>query len=322
MKAKAQAPSNIALIKYWGKYDKKLRIPANSSISFNLSEAFTTTSVEFDEKFESDTFIFNGKKAKPAETERVSKHLNLLRNMSKIKHFAKVESRNNFPSSSGIASSASGFAALTLAASSSLGLTLSEKGLSILARLGSGSACRSIPDGFVEWKAGKKSEDSFAHSLYPADFWDICDLVAVTEKGSKKTGSTEGHSLAQSSPFYKERILGMDKKIKETKSALKNKDFTKLGELTEAEAVSMHSVMMTSTPALFYWTPKTLEIMKSVISWRSKGLETYFTIDAGPNVHIICQSKDVKLLRSKLEGIKGIKDVLINRVSNGAKLLK
>lgn len=321
MKVTVKAPANIAFIKYWGKKNEKLRIPANSSISMNLSDAFSVTSVDFDNRLKEDVVKIDDVVSAGGERERVARHLSLVRKMAGKSDYAEVVSKNNFPKASGIASSASGFAALTLAASLAAGLKLSEKDLSILARLGSGSACRSIPDGFVEWRQGSKSEDSFAFSLYPADYWDICDVIAVIGQASKKVSSTEGHTLAESSPFYKTRILGMPQKVKEIKLALRNKDFTRFGEILEAEAVNMHTVMMTSNPPLFYWTPKTLEIILKVIEWRSRGLKVYFTIDAGPNVHIICEEKNVKKLKNNLLMLGDVKEVLINRPAVGARVI-
>lgn len=321
MKATVKAPANIAFIKYWGKKNEKLRLPANSSISMNLSNAFSITSVEFDKKFSEDMVRIDGTVASGSEKERVVKHLDLIRRMARRPRFVKVISENSFPKASGIASSASGFAALTVASVKAAGLSLSEKQLSILARLGSGSACRSIPDGFVEWKEGSKNEDSYAHSLYGPDYWRIYDLIAVVGKSSKKVSSSEGHAIAESSPFYKTRILGMAQKVKEIKLALKDKDFTKFGEISEAEAINMHTVMMTSNAPLYYWIPKTLEIILKVIDWRSEGIETYFTIDAGPNVHIICEKKNVEKIKSNLLNFKGIKEVLVNKPAVGTRTI-
>lgn len=321
MKATAKAPANIAFIKYWGKLNEKLRLPANSSISMNLSGAFTITSVEFNETLKDDEFTLNGIVAGQEETERVSKHLDRIRDLAKIKSQARVISDNNFPKSSGIASSASGFAALTLAATKAAGLDLSEKDISILARLGSGSACRSVPDGFVEWKAGRTNDSSYAYSLFKPNYWDICDLIAVVGENSKKVSSTEGHARAESSPFYQSRILGMDKKISEIKRAFREKDFTKFGEILEAEAINMHAVMMTSTPPLYYWKPETLDIINKVNELREKGVECYFTIDAGPNVHVICESKNRRKISRLLNGISGVKEVLSNKPAEGARLL-
>jgi diphosphomevalonate decarboxylase len=236
--------------------------------------------------------------------------------------FASVESKNNFPKASGIASSASGFAALTLAVSKAAGLDLSEKDLSILARLGSGSACRSVPDGFVEWKMGSTNETSYAHSLFKPVYWEIRDLIAIVGENSKKVSSTEGHAIAESSPFYKTRIAGMQNKVAEIKSALKNKDFTKFGEILEAEAINMHTVMMTSVPHLYYWKPETLKVINKVIEFRGEGIECYFTIDAGPNVHVICEGKNALKLKRKLMEIAGVTKLLVNKPAGGAQIIK
>jgi len=317
----AKAPANIAFIKYWGKKDEKLRLPMNNSISMNLSEVYTTTSVEFSKNLKSDTLKIDGKFPEDKEKERVVKHLNLIRSLAKTDLKARVESRNNFPKGTGLASSASGFAALTLAASGAAGLNLSEKELSIIARLGSGSACRSLPDGFAEWKAGDSSETSYAYSLYPPNYWDICDVIAIVGEASKKVSSTEGHVLAESSPFFRARISGMPKKVNEIKKALQEKDFTRFGEILEEEAVNMHAVMMTSKPALYYWLPETLITIISIIKWRDEGLESYFTIDAGPNVHVICQAKYAPRIKRRLVKLNGVKRVVINKPSTGARLI-
>lgn len=321
MIATSKAPANIAFIKYWGKLNEKLRLPANSSVSMNLSGAFTVTSVEFDKKYKSDSLFINGSKVKEGELNRVSNHLNLIRNISKIHDFAKVESTNNFPKGSGIASSASGFAALTVAAAAASGLDLSEKELSIFARLGSGSACRSIPDGFTEWKMGKTSNDSYAKSIFMPDYWNICDLIAIVGENSKKVSSTEGHAIAESSPFYKARIIGMSKKVSEIIMAIKNKDFTKFGEILESEAINVHTVMMTSVPPLYYWKPATLNVIAGVMELRGKGIECYFTIDAGPNVHVICLKKDAVKLKRALLIVPGVIKVLVNKPAMGARLI-
>lgn len=318
---KAKAPANIAFIKYWGKRDEELRLPANSSISMNLSQMFTTTEVKFYPTLKADVVRINGKLARDTEKERVVEHLDRVREMAGFKTKASVTSDNNFPKGTGIASSASGFAALSLAATKAAGLDLTERELSILARLGSGSACRSIPDGFVEWKEGKTSESSYAHTLYPPNYWDIRDVVAIVGEKSKKVSSTEGHAVAESSSFFKSRIRDMKRKVRDIKKAFENKDFTKLGEITEAEAVNMHAVMMTSNPPLYYWLPQTLEIMLAVQKWRDRGLEAYFTVDAGPNVHVICQGKDCDKVKRKLSRILGAGSIIVNKPANGACLV-
>lgn len=322
MKATARAPANIAFIKYWGKKNEALRIPMNDSISMNLDTAFTETSVEFGADLKEDLVTIDGQRVKGKEKKRVVEHLNRIRRLAKLSLKAEVVSTNNFPKGAGIASSASGFAALTVAGAAASGLKLTGKQISILARLGSGSACRSIPDGFVEWKTGDKSEASYAHSLYPPGYWDIADVIVIVGEKAKKVSSTEGHTLAESSPFFKTRIQGMKRKVTEIKKALEKRDFTKFGEILEAEAINMHAVMMTSKPALYYWTPETMRVIVAVIDWRDKGLEAYFTIDAGPNVHVICLGKDTARFSRKLRQLEGVKNVIVNHPGVGARILE
>lgn len=320
MKTKAYAPANIAFIKYWGKTNEALRLPANASISMNLSNCYTETEVEFKEDLNEDTVLIDGRKLTGEEKERTVKHLDRIRKIAKLKLKARVESKNNFPKKAGIASSASGFAALSLAASKAAGLNLSEKELSILARLGSGSACRSVPDGIVEWKKGENSRSSYAVSLYPSDYWDLRDIVVVVGEKEKKIGSTEGHSLAESSPFYKERIKGMAEKITNIKKALKKKDFVVFGEIVEREALNMHAVMMTSNPPLIYLSSKTFTVIDLVHQLKEKGIGCYFTIDAGPNVHLLCEGKNEARIIKELKQIKGIKKIIPNKIAKGASL--
>ena len=186
MKATAVAPSNIAFIKYWGKKNEKLRLPTNGSISMNLSNLHTTTTVEFNKDLDDDTVIINRQQVDSLKKDRVIKHLDRIRKMAKINLRAKVVSQNNFPMGGGLSSSASGFAALTVAGSSAAGLRLSEKELSILARYASGSSCRSIPDGFVEWLGGNSKETSYAISLYRPSYWGICDVIVVVDTKEKE----------------------------------------------------------------------------------------------------------------------------------------
>lgn len=320
MKATAKAPANIAFIKYWGKKNKNLRIPMNNSISMNLSRAFTVTTVEFNRDFKDDQVKIDDKPVENKEKERITKHLDRIRKLAKIDLRAKVDSQNSFAKGTGIASSASGFAALTLATTKAAGLILSEKKLSILARLGSGSACRSIPDGFVEWKSGT-NQSSFAHSLHPPSFWGIRDIIAVIDTASKKVSSSEGHTKAKSSPFFKARIAKMNQKVREIKKAMTLKDFSRFGQIIEEEAINMHTVMMTSRPALYYWLPKTLEIILLIQEWRKAGLEAYFTLDAGSTVHVICQKNDVNRIKKKLFRLSGTKGIIVNEPSLGARLI-
>jgi diphosphomevalonate decarboxylase len=321
MKITAMAPANIAVIKYWGRKDDALRLPANNSISINLSRFSTVTSVEFLRELRADVVSIDGRRVEGVEKSRIVAQLQRVRQMADVHVPARVESNNNFPKGTGLASSASGFAALTLAATCSAGLSLPERELSVLARLGSGSACRSIPSGFVEWKAGTSDASSYAYSLYPPDYWEIRDVIAIVASDAKKVSSTEGHAAVGTSPFYRTRIREMPQKLRNMKEAIRNRDFSKFGEILEAEALSMHATMLTSRPALIYWTPTTLRLMNQIVDWRSGGLESYFTIDAGPNVHVLCLAGDAPKLQRRLAGIEGVKKVIVNQPANGAALL-
>lgn len=319
MKATAVAPSNIAFIKYWGKKDEVLRLPENGSISMNLSNLLTTTTVEFNNKFKKDVIIINGYQ-EPNEGSRAIKHIDRIRKIAKIQDKARVVSENNFPTGTGLSSSASGFAALTVAASNAVGLKLSEKELSILARQGSGSACRSIPDGFTEWLDGDTNETSYAVSLYPPDYWYITDVVAVVSKNKKEVSTTSGQKLAGSSPFFPVRKAGIKEKIRLIKKYLKEKDFTKFGELLEAEALELHAIMLTSAPSLIYLLPASLKIMHLVKKWRQEGLEVYFTVNTGQDIHLICQKKDENKLTAILKEVPEVQKIIINYPCKGAHL--
>lgn len=319
MKATAIAPSNIAFIKYWGRKDEKLRLPENGSVSMNLSNLLTTTTVEFDPGLKDDEITINGNR-ESNEGSRAVKHLDRIRDLAGIKTKAKVVTENNFPTGTGLSSSASGFAALTLAATKAAGLKLQELELSILARQGSGSACRSIPDGFVEWLDSDTSEGSYAVSIFPPDYFDIADVVAVVSKNKKDVSTTEGQKSAESSPFFKNRLEGIKDKINLTKKYIKDKDFTRFGELAEAEALELHAIMLTSKPSLIYLLPESLKVIKAVKKWREEGLEAYFTLNTGQDVHVLCKKEDTKKVSEKLSEIPEVGKVIVNYPTRGAYL--
>jgi len=248
LKAIAEAPSNLAFVKYWGKKDAELRIPTNNSISVNLSEARTITSVEFDPEFEEDSLAVVGSKTPPeiGFSDRIFKHLNRIRMLAGVSYKAKVQTRNTFPAGVGIASSASGFAALTVAGCAALKLEISEKELSGLARLGSGSACRSIPDGFTEWIAEDRDKNSYAIQIAPPTHWDIVIVTIVVSKQAKKISSTSGHALAAASPYFPARLASLPERLEAIRSAILDKDFQSFGRQTELEAISLHTIAMTS----------------------------------------------------------------------------
>lgn len=320
MKVTAIAPSNIAFTKYWGRKDEKLRLPENGSIAMCLSNLLTTTTVEFSKKFQKDQISINGGGLAADEAERVVKHLDRIRQLANLNTSAKVVSNNNFPSGTGLSSSASGFAALSLAAAAAAGLNLSEKQLSILSRQGSGSACRSIPGGFVEWLDGDTSETSYAKQTFPPDWWKIADVVAVVSEGKKEVSTSQGMKSAQSSPFMPVRLAHMGKKNKLVKELIKDRNFKEFGELIEAEALELHTIMLTQRPALIYWTPGTLKIMKLVSHWRAAGIPVYFTINTGQDIHLICEQKNVNQVKAKLKQVEEVKDIIVNTPGEGTRL--
>ncbi len=207
-----------------------------------------------------------------------------------------------------------------LAAASALGLKLSEKELSILARQGSGSACRSIPDGFVEWVDGETSEASYAKTIFPKEHWDIVDVVAVVSSDIKEVSTTEGQKEARGSKFFAVRLCDMAQKIKKCKRLIREKDFERFGVLIEEEALELHSIMLTSRPSLIYLLPETLTIMRLVKKWRQEGLPVYFTLNTGQNIHLLAQKKDEKNVIEKLKNLEFVKKIIKNYPSNGARL--
>lgn len=243
---------NIAFIKYWGNCEPEARIPANGSISMNLGGLETRSTVIFDASLKADYLNINGKNTRGAPLARAGEFLERVRGMAGIDHFARVESENNFPMGAGIASSASAFAALALAASTAARLDLDESALSRLARTGSGSACRSVPSGFVEWLADGCDPDSGAVSIAPPEHWDLRDCVAIISREHKPTGSTEGHALAYTSPLQAVRVDGAHQRLDQCRRAILARDFEAFAEVTELDNNLMHAVMMTSKPQLLY----------------------------------------------------------------------
>lgn len=320
--ATAIAHPNIALIKYWGNRDKQWVIPSNGSISMNLAQLESRTTVTFRSNLIMDSMKLNERQLDGESLSRVSRFISFIRQIAGIKDYAQIISNNSFPTGSGIASSASGFAALTIAAVNAAGLQLSEKELSRLARTGSGSACRSIPGGFVEWLAGTDHQDSYAHSIAPPKHWDLIDHIAVVSEEHKSILSLDGHSIAHTSPLQGSRLADVDARLGLCRQAILNKDFACLADVVELDSNMMHAVMMTSTPRLFYWQPETIAIMQAVHTWRQKGLEVCYTIDAGPNVHVICTQASSQKILDRLKQIDGVMKVISSGVGGPAYIIE
>jgi diphosphomevalonate decarboxylase len=320
--ATAQANPNLAFIKYWGNRDNTLRLPINGSISMNLDSLYTRTTVSFQPSLPFDELIINGHEVRGAGIDRVSYLLDIIRGMANIHERAEVMSENNFPSGAGIASSASAFAALALAGSKAAGLRLSERELSRLARRGSGSASRSIPSGFVEWQAGTSDEDSFAFSIADPDHWNLVDCIAIVSAAHKKTSSTEGHGIADTSPLQAARVADAPRRLEICRKAILERDLNTFAYIVELDSDMMHAVMMTSTPALYYWKPASLDVMNNVRQWRLEGIEVCYTVDAGANVHVICPETEAHIIDKRLREIGGVEDVLVARAGGPTKIIE
>ncbi len=316
----ALAHPNIAFIKYWGNRDNALRLPVNGSISMNLDGLFTRTTVTFNSS-QRDSLIINDRAVAGKGLERVSTMLDLVRGMANMNECAEVSSSNNFPAGAGIASSAAAFAALALASSRAAGLTLSEAQLSRLARRGSGSASRSIPSGFVEWKMGTGDDDCVAVSIAPPEHWNLVDCVAIVNATHKKTGSTEGHAIAGTSPLQNARVNDAPRRLEFCRNAILKKDFEAFANIIEHDSDMMHAVMMTSNPPLMYWQAATVGIFHAVREWRANGLPAAYTVDAGANVHVICLGEHAKETEKRLREIPGVSDVLVAGVGGAAKII-
>ncbi|MBP9820109.1 diphosphomevalonate decarboxylase [Candidatus Woesebacteria bacterium] len=312
--------TDIALIKYWGKKDERLRLPENGNISMKLNGLDTTTSVEFKSGLEHDVVTIDGESSQSA-VARVTSHLDRVRSLAGISERAVVESANNFPKSTGLSSSSSAFAALTVAATKAAGLNLSERELSILARQGSGSACRCVCEGFVEWLDGDSSETSYAQTLHPSNYWDIRDLVVIVATKEKPISSTEGHTTARTSPFYERRLIGITSKIQSLKSSLAMRDFEQLGEVVEKEALEFHSILFTSNPPLIAWLPGTVAVMHAVVRLRAEGVPAYFTINTGFNVHVLTLPEYESKVVTALRALPEVTDIIQAKVGGKPEII-
>ncbi len=323
------ATPNIAVVKYWGKRDNILNLPDNGSISVTMDEGTrTVTTVEFGDSLGKDSLVLNGKPAAPGDLARAVKVLDAIRKEARIKERARIASQNNFPTAAGIASSASGFAALACAAADAAGLSATNKQLSIFARLGSGSACRSVLGGFVEWKKGSRKDgsDSYAIQLAPASHWpELRNIIAIVDPGRKRIGSAEGMEVtARTSKLYPKRIEENPKLLSMMRKAVLGRDLGEFLALTMRESSHMHATMLDSFPPIMYLNDVSREIIHSVLDYNeSRGqVCAGYTFDAGPNAHIYTTSKYEKEVREILNAIPGVRSTLVSKPGNGPRKIK
>jgi diphosphomevalonate decarboxylase len=317
------APSNIAFIKYWGARDLARALPMNASISMTLTECVSVSTVAFhDGSDEPDRIDLVGEDGSftsppPSFSERALAHLDRVRRWAHRTGAFRVATRNSFPTGAGIASSASGFAALTLASTKALGLELTIPELSDLARMsGSGSAARSVLGGYVEWSPRGEGA-GHAVAIAPASHWDLRDVIAIVDHGEKDVSSLDGHRVAASSPHFEARQRILPERLALVRRAIDERDLDALGPVLEEEAIELHLIAMSSKPPIFYWKPGTVQVLERLRALRREGLGAWATMDAGANVHVICTPSSEAPVIAALEGLSGVSGVLLDGAGPG-----
>jgi len=317
MRAIAKAQPNIALIKYWGKRDSGRNLPAVGSISITLAELFTEMSVKLDESLDSDQLIVNGN-ADERLLPRVQRCLDdVLGNRRKA---ARVVSQSNFPIAAGLASSASAFSALVVASAAAGGQNRTTAELASLAGQASGSAARSLYEGFVELE---NCDDHISvKSIRPVDEWPLSVVIAITTTSAKAISSGDAMEISrQTSPFYSRWVEQQSVDLNAARSAIAARDFEQLALIAEHNCLKMHSVMWASRPPIIYWNTATLDCMQVVRELRSQGVAVFFTIDAGPQLKAVCLPEDESRVQDALAATAGVCNTMISGLGAGATLV-
>ena len=318
MRALAAANTNIALVKYWGKRAGTANLPAVGSISITLSGLATRTTVQFDPALSADRFALNGQEETGEARDKVSRFLDLVRAQAGLSHRARVDSANDFPTASGLASSASGFVALAAAATSAAGLRLSPRELSGLARQGSGSAARSVLGGFVEMTL-----EGYAQPLLSETAWDLRMVVGVTTEKAKAVSSGRAmEHTTQTSPYFGAWADTHPADLEGARQAIAQRDLERLGLICEASCLKMHAAMLAAQPGLIFWNGATVDLMHRVRALRAQGTQAYFTIDAGPHVKVLCATPEVDAVERAVREVPGVLRTLIASPGPGVSVLE
>ena len=312
------ANANIALIKYWGKRDENLMLPTKSSLSLTLTALKTTTTIALN-KEQHDCIEFDGHSDEQLQSP-VQSFLDTTRALFGINSHFSISSKNHFPTASGLASSASGFAALAVGINSLCNLQLSMQEVSILARRGSGSAARSIYGGAVIWHRGDANDgsDSFAEPVLPASWWpDLRVLIAITTTAAKKVSSRAGmQQSVATSPRYQDWLIRSNNRLPAMITALRSRNIITVGSLSQADWCDMRDVMLSTTPSLNYWNEGSLNAIMGVKMLREQhGIACYVTTDAGPHVKVICLAVDAPVIMQKLQTLLGVSSVLESTIA-------
>ena len=318
MRVVAQAQPNIALIKYWGKRDHSLNLPAVSSLSITLQSLWTRMSIEFGDDAEVDTLRVNDRDA-PAMLARVSHCLDLVAGPGR--RYADIISHSNFPIGAGLASSASAFAALVVAADEEAGGSRSCLELARLAGAASGSAARSLYSGIVELTAGEDQID--VRTVCESSDWPLEVVVAITAEGPKPIGSGDAMIRSETtSPFYSSWLQRQDDDLEVARDAVRKRDFAKLATVAEHNCLKMHSVMWSSRPPVVYWNSATLSCMETIRLLQSDGHPVFFTIDAGPQIKAVCLPEAADAVSNALQQTVGVIDTMQSSLGAGARILE
>ena len=320
--ASAMACANIALVKYWGKRDAALNLPAAGSLSLTLEALRTTTTVRFDDALESDQFELDGE---VSSTKRLTPWLDIVRQRAGFATRAAVVSRNDFPTASGLASSASAFAALAVAACEAAGVSLSRTELSELARRGSGSAARSLFGGFALMHAGQRPDgsDSVAEAIAGAEDWPVRMVIAIVGGGKKKNVSSRDamEHCAATSPLYQAWLGSVPPDLDHAQAAIANRDLAALGAITQGSAMAMHAAALASRPPVRYWQPATLRCLDAVDALQARHLDAYATMDAGPHVKVLTSQAHSEEVAEALAALDEVSEVIVSAPGPGARLL-
>lgn len=329
----ATAPSNIAFLKYWGKADEARQWPANDSLSMTLTDLQSQTTAQLAPDLGDHEIILNERPVQRGQRQgdKIFKHLDHLAKVVGRTTPLRVTSRNTFPTGSGIASSASGLAALTISAlaawlEAGTWEDLTTKGfdrdrLAHLARQGSGSAGRSLYGGIVAWNKGESPEKQQITPLWAADHWPLADVIVLFSEDEKSVSSTAAHRAAWTSPLFAPRLAALPHRRRDMEAAIAERDLERLGPLLEQEALEMHGVIMSATPAVHYFGKETGAFLASLRQWRQdEQIPVYFTIDAGPNVHLILEQKYLEKLLKILQQRCPQHQLLVDRIGPGPTL--